>query len=238
MKTLPLFALFTIALQGQPVERNLSFQQLQTNAEWNEAATVIRSVGQIRGLTVQPAEKTLAVSGSPAQVELAEWLMARLDRTGNTPGPAPAPLDFKLNDALLRVLYFRNARTPAERNEMATVIRSLVEIPSLFVSQAAGAMVLRGSSDQADAARWAFEALDRATPSASGPYRLAGGEDDWIRIFAMPAAGPAEQFYRLATEVRSELGAKRFYTYSPHRVIAIRGKEELLSRAEARLSRP
>lgn len=233
--------MFTVALQCQAMERVLSFKHLQTPSETNEAATVIRSVGEIRDISVQPAEKTLTVSGNPAQIELAEWLMARLDRNGGTSAAVPSQLDFRPaggSDAVVRVLYFKNAAAARERNEMATVIRSLIEIPGLFVSQAAGAMVIRGSMVQADAARWTFEALDRPFPSAAGPYRLSSGGDEVIRLFPMPAAGTLEELYRVATEVRTELQAKRFYIYTPHRIVAIRGTDALIDRAALRLGRP
>ncbi len=66
MKTLPLFSFFAIAALSQPVERALPFKQLQTPVEMNEAATVIRSVGQIRNLSVDPTQKELNVKGETA----------------------------------------------------------------------------------------------------------------------------------------------------------------------------
>src|SRR5688572_929548 len=95
MKTLPIFTLFAIAALSQPVERVFQFKQLQTPIEINEAATVIRSVGEIRDLSVEPVEKTLNVKGELAQAELAEWLMARIDRTSATANPVPSQLDYR-----------------------------------------------------------------------------------------------------------------------------------------------
>lgn len=240
MKTLTFFTIFTIAALSQPVERALPFKQLQTPVEINEVATVVRSIGQIRDLSVEHTEKTLTVKGEPAQVELAEWLMARLDRTGAGSNPVPSQLDYRPvsgTDAIVRVLYFKNTSGLQERNEMATTIRSLIEIPSLFTTQTAGAIVVRGSLGQADAAQWAFENLD-AKAGAAARYRLPGGGDDTIRLFAMPNKGTVEGFYRLATQVRTELRAPRLFAYSPRRVIAIRGPEELIGRAAELLSKP
>ena len=241
MKALTFCSLFAIAVLCQPVERTLTFKQLQTDNELKEAATVIRSIGEIRNLSVQQAERTITINGSLAQAELAEWLMARIDRNGGTPNSVPAQLDFRPvsgSDALVRVLYFKNTHSLQERNEMATLIRSLIEIPSLFLAQASGAMVVRGSLAQADAAQWAFENLDSKTASNAERYRMAGGGDDVIRLFAMPNKGTAEEFYRLATKVRTDLQARRLYAYTPHRVIAIRGTEELIGRAAELLGKP
>ena len=99
-------------------------------------------------------------------------------------------------------------------------------------------MVVRGSLGQADVAQWAFEYLDAKAPGGAGRYRLPGGGDDAVRMFVMPNKGTVEEFYRHATQVRMELRASRFYAYSPRRVIAIRGSEELLGRAAEMLSKP
>lgn len=241
MKTLQLFAIIAGTVLCQPVERTFSFKHLQTPLEMNEAATVIRSVGEIANLTVQHAEKTLTLNGNLAQAELAEWLIARLDRLSNTPSAALSQVDFRPvggSDAVVRVLYFKSASTVQERNEMATLIRSLIEIPSLFTSQAGGAMVIRGAVSQADAAQWVFEQLDGKIATPADRYRLAGGGDDSIRLFAMANQGTVEQFYRRATEVRTELRIARLYTYTPLRVIAIRGTEELIGRTAERLAKP
>lgn len=239
MKTILFSTLFAISALGQPGERSLPFKQLQTVTEMNEAATVIRSIGEIRNLIVQPLEKTLTVNGTSAQTELTEWLLARIDRTVTTPIPAPAQLDFRPidgSDTVVRVLYFKNTDSTPARNEMAVVVRSLIEIPSVFMSQAAGAMVIRGSLGQADAAQWVFESLDSKTPNVADRHRLPGGGDDTVRLFAMSRQGTMEEFYRLATGIRAELRARQLYTYSLHRVIAIRGTEELIARAAERLA--
>jgi hypothetical protein len=241
MKTLPLFVLFTIAALSQPVERSLPFKQLQTPAEINEAATVIRSIGEIRNLSVEPIEKALNLKGELAQAELAEWLMARLDRTSATANPVPSQLEYRPvsgTDAVVRVLYFKNAQTPQERNEMAVTIRSLIEIPSLFTSQAAGAMIIRGSLGQADAAQWAFEYLDAKSASAVDRYRLPGGGDDTVRMFVVANRGSLEEFYKFTVDVRTTLRAPRFFAYSPRRIVAIRGTEEMIARAAELLSKP
>jgi hypothetical protein len=241
MKTLPFFVIFAITGLSQPVERVLPFKQLQTPVEMNEAATVIRSIGEIPHLSVEPIEKAITVKSSLAQAELAEWLMVRLDRSGASSNPVPSQLEYRPvsgTDAVVRVFYFKNTLGLQERNEMATTIRSLIEIPFLYTSQAAGAMVVRGSRGHADAAQWAFESLDAKGAGGTDHYRLPGGGDDTLRLFTMPNKGTVGEFYKLANQVRTELRAVRFYAYSPRRIIAIRGTEELMGRAAQVLAKP
>lgn len=234
MKTVALFAMAVVVALSQPVERVLPFTQLQTAQEFAEAATVIRSTGEIRELRVDAAQKTLIVRGERAQVELAEWLMARVDRTT---APAKAREEYPAGgggDTVVRVLYFQKAATAQARNEMATMIRSLLEVRSLFVSMAAGALVLRCSPGQADGAEWVFAALEGT--GESGSYRMAGGGDDMLRLLAVANGGTVEEFYRKATSVRAALQLRHLFTYTPGRVVAVRGTEELTGRAAEMLS--
>jgi hypothetical protein len=99
-------------------------------------------------------------------------------------------------------------------------------------------MVMRCSVGQADAAQWAFEYLDAKAAGGVDRYRLAGGGDDTIRMFVTPNSVPLEEFLKLAVRVRTTVQASRLYTYSPRRVIAIRGSEELIGRAAELLAKP
>ncbi len=242
MKLVSLLALSALAASAQPAQRTLSFTHLQTPQEIAEAATVIRSISEIRDLATDPAAKTLTLRGTLAQGELAEWLLARLDLAPSTPRPDPSRLDHRPlsgADTLVRVLYFKNTHTPQSRNETATVVRSLVEIPSAFLSMAAGALVVRGSLAQADAAQWLFESLDTpAPPRAGATFRMPGGGDDTIRLFSAPPATAMDALYRQATNVRTTLQIRRLFVYSPTRLIAIRGTQDQLTRADAMLTTP
>ena len=232
MKLLLVLIFFAVAGVCQPVERSLPFRELRTAQEFAEAATVIRSVGEIRDVRVDADSRSFTVRGDRRQVELAEWLLARLDRNAATAAPAPEGLAYSMGDSngtVVRVLYFRNAAAAQPRNEMATVIRSLLEIRGLFVSQAASALVLRGTPGQAGGAEWVFAALDGGI--GNGERRMAGGGDDVLRLVAVASGGTVEEFYRRATGVRTALQLRQLFTYSPNRVVAIRGTAEQTGRA-------
>lgn len=240
MRLLILLTVAAFGTYGQPVERSFLFAQLQTAEEMAEAATVIRSIGEIRELRVDAGQRTLTVRGALGQTELAEWLLARLDRTGNGPQRDLVRGDYRPvsgGESVVRVLPFRTT-APAARNEMATVLRSLLEIPNVFVSQAAGLLVLRGSIGQADAAEWALTALEGAEGAqGTGSYRLAGGADDMIRLIPVRRDLTVESLHRGATSVRLAVGIRRLYSYTPGRVVAVRGTEEMVARAAEMLGK-
>ena len=102
---------FTAAIGlSQPVERVFPFTQLRTPAQIAETATLIRSIGEIRDLTADAAQRTMTVRGDPAQTALAAWLFSKLDR--DAAGGATAdttPLDYRpetAGDDLVRLFYF------------------------------------------------------------------------------------------------------------------------------------
>lgn len=232
MKMLAILTLSAVAGVCQPVERTLPFRELRTAAEFAEAATVIRSVGEIQELRVDGDLRSLTVRGDRRQTELAEWLLARLDRTSATAAPVPGERAYAMGDSngtVIRVLYFQNAATAQARNEMATLIRSLLEIRGLFVSMAAGALVLRASPGHGDGAEWVFAALDGGI--GNGEHRMAGGGDDVLRLVAVAGGATVEEFYRRATGVRTALQLRQLFTYSPNRVVAIRGTAAQTGRA-------
>lgn len=234
MRGISYFVLTAAVALGQQGERTFTFSELRTVREINEAATVIRSTGEIRGLKLDDSGTAVHVTGDPAQIELAEWLVKRLDRTSKTSSPVPHPLDYRSlrgGSPLVRVLYFKNTESTQERNEMATVIRSLVQIPSLFLSLAAGAVVMRGTAEQADAATWVFQALDKkGMGGTEESYRVAGGGDDTIRLFSLPQASSTQRLNAIAIAVRSTTQAPLFFPYTPRRIILVRGRQELMER--------
>ena len=217
---------FTAAIGlSQPAERVFAFTQLRTPAQIAETATLIRSIGEIRDLTTDAAPRTMNVRGDPAQAALAEWLFSKLDR--DAAGGATAditPLDYRPEtggDDLVRVFYFQAPMPHADVNELATVIRSILDLRHAFVSNAAGAFAVRGTQERMDAAKWLFDALQQRGGTS---YRIndAAGHNT-IRVFALAETVSKPELQSMAAEVRMTTLIKRIYGYYPRRAIAMRG---------------
>jgi len=146
---LPLLVFAAAIGLSQPVERVFAFTQLRTPAQIAETATLMRSITEIRDLTVDSERRTMTVRGDPAQNALAEWLFSKVDReaAGGT-NAGTTPLDYRPEtggDDLARVFYFTAPMANADVNELATVIRSILDLRKAFVSTAAGAFAVRGT---------------------------------------------------------------------------------------------
>jgi hypothetical protein len=186
----------------------------------------------------------MKLQGDPGQAALADWLFIRLDRAaGSMTKPDAAQLDYRPtqgSDDMVRVFYFKNPAPLQDIQRMATVIRSLTEIRRAFVSNAAGAFVVRGTQEQMDAARWLVEALDQPSfVNGANQYRIndAAGEDA-IRLFSVPKFGSEEELLSFATELRMATQVRRLFTYYPLRVIAVRSTPAQIEEAARLVNKP
>ncbi|MBI4874339.1 MAG: hypothetical protein HY822_06885 [Acidobacteria bacterium] len=226
-------ALFASAANGQaPAEQNLDrvlhFTRAATEQEFQELATVIRAVGEIRRISVDTAERSLALSGTPAQIELAEWLFNTLEQ----PGRAPAMREYRpagAGDTAVRVFLLAPARTARELQEVATVVRSIGDIRWLFTYNPVKAVTLRGTSDQMALAEWLIHALE--SPDLR-EFRMPGNADDVVRVFYLAHAETPQRLQEIAVLVRKTIGIRRLFLYTAPRALAVRGTAEQMLSAE------
>src|SRR4051794_34182470 len=67
------------------------FRNKPTPQGLQEIATILRTVGDIRNLTVDSSAATLSVQGTSDQVTMAAWILHNLDQPADVP-PAAMPL--------------------------------------------------------------------------------------------------------------------------------------------------
>src|SRR5438552_12246127 len=75
----------------QSIERVLYLTNGETPQNLEEIATTIRSVGDIRQVSVDAEKATVTVRGTANQIAFAEWLVNELDKPSNWPRPANSP---------------------------------------------------------------------------------------------------------------------------------------------------
>src|SRR5258708_838401 len=77
----------------QTQDRVFYFTHAPTVQSFQEVATAIRTITDIRQVTTDNAQKSLALRGTAPQIALAEWLFKELDKPGNEQPPAPQSQD-------------------------------------------------------------------------------------------------------------------------------------------------
>jgi hypothetical protein len=229
MPKLILFALSAAALFGQDVSRVFHVHHIDNERDLNEFATMTRAIAELQKLSTDYAQRTLTVTGSPAQIAMAEWMFTELDRQAL---PEFATKEFKVpnkDDDSMRVFFLRNTATVQDFQEVATTIRTVAEIRRVFTFNAPRALALRGTADQLAAADWMIRELDQpgdAKRTDSPVHDIVDTgylPETKIRVFYLPYATTTQQFQEVATLIRTIAETRRLFTYNTRKAMIVRG---------------
>ena len=222
----------TLVAQPPLESRVLRISSAKTAQDFAEVATVIRSIAEIRDLSVDMDQRTITMWASAQQVSFADWLARELDPATN------ASPRFQVGpDDVARIFYVKNAPGVQGFQEMATAMRSLVEIRRLFTYNTPRAIVARGTPDQLAAAEWILGELDQpltqAPPRGARAFEMSGvGNENVVRIFHLTAAATIQDFQEAAVLVRSIGDIRRVFTYNPSHALLIRGTADQAALAD------
>ncbi len=130
-----------------------------------------------------------------------------------------------------RTYHFANTDTPQGMQEIATVIRTIADIPNLTADTTQRTLTFHSSAGAAALADWLFNELDKPanlppqqTPDlAKHEYRVAGSDDDVVRVFYLTHTETLQNLQEVATVTRSIGGIRRLFTYNAPRAIVWRG---------------
>ncbi|MDX1980693.1 MAG: hypothetical protein SFV51_10515 [Bryobacteraceae bacterium] len=218
----------TASAAGERV-RILYFTAGRTPQDLQEAATMVRSLGEIPRLFTYSAAKAIVVRGAAPQVALAAWLVQEL----NEPGRKAASGDHLLGSGdAARVFYLANTPSVQDLQEVAVLVRSISGIRRLFTYNSGRALAIRGTPEELALAGWLVRELDQpAVPQGTREYKMPA-EDDRVRVFYLRGAATPQKLQETATEVRSATGVRRLFTYNRVKAMALRGTAEQLAKAE------
>jgi len=239
-----LFAALTPVLFGQTpapatnteIDRVLRYAHTEVPQSLHEIATAIRAVTEIRQVSVAADQRVLALLGSKSQMEMAEWLFARLDQAP-TLRSAEEVAEYAVSggaDDVVRVFYLNYPESIQAFQEVATAVRSVIEIRRTFTYNALKAIVVRGTADQIAMAEWLVRQLDRP-PSrvAIGPfeYTLPKHTEDVIKVYFLSNTAEVRDFQEISTMVRSISELGRVFTYNALKAFIARGNPDQLGLA-------
>lgn len=94
--------------------------------QFQELATAIRTVADIRRVFTCNAAKALAARGTPDQIALADWLVGELDQSGHTAAVHQYRMTsgFERGESDVRVFYLSHAATMKDFQQVAIAIRN------------------------------------------------------------------------------------------------------------------
>jgi hypothetical protein len=223
---------YRISSSPNDLVRVFYLRHTETVQHLNEAATLIRSIGEMRRLFTYSSRRAIALRGTAEQIALADWLLRELDKpTDSSKHEFPLPASV---DDLVRVFHLKHSESVQDFNELATLIRSIGQMRRLFTDNSQRAIALRGTPVQIALAEWIINELDKPTNhpasqnSAQREYGLSSGVDDHIGLFYLSRADIVET----ANQLRVQGQMQSVFTYKPQRAIAVRGTANQIAVAD------
>jgi hypothetical protein len=115
-----------------------------TVQDFQQAATLVRTISDIRRVYTYNGRNALMVRGTDAQIGLAEWLVKEL-----VPEPPSSTHRREMgDDDVVRVLRFPHTATVQDLQKAATQIRAATQIKKVFTYNGLRAAAFRGTADQ------------------------------------------------------------------------------------------
>ena len=232
---------------------------LKTPQSLQELVNAIRTITETQRMFPNTAQQAIALRGTPAQVDAAEWLFRELDKPAGVPNSgkheyrAPGDADF-----VTRVFYLAHVKTPQGLQEMVNTIRTIADLPYMFPNTAQQAIALRATPAQAAMVEWLVNALDipqdgppaaQRRPSVTYPYPeppklLSSGAknpgwapgDTVARVFYLAHIETPQGMQELVNTIRTIADIPRLFPDSASKAVVSRGTASQDTLAEWLLS--
>lgn len=207
-------------------------RDIATTQAFMEVLTAVRTITDIRYVAPYTSHRAVVMRGTKEQIDLTEWLLSEMNRDA----PQETYVFPKSGSEENQVRVLRYTRGDVQQfNEVQTMIRTLTDTRRVYPYIAKRAIVLRGTEEQVDMARWILAQVDKDLPLAlmtsSGDYRVKDGE--LMRLFYFSGKMAPQAFLELQTNVRTATGIRRVFPFASARTLAIRGTAAQVAQAAA-----
>jgi hypothetical protein len=224
---------FRMSMAGDDVVHIYHVNNADTVQQLQEIATSTRSTIGIRRLFTYNASRTMVARGTPGEIALMVWLLAKVDKPAVGEGAVPnesSTNEYKYpaeGDEVVKVFYLTKTPTVQEFQEIAVDIRTLTEARRLFTYNAARVLMVRGTSAQIGLATWLAKELDNSGPpnpnGTAHEYKVSPSVDDVVRVFYLSETPTVSAFQAIVTAIRKDTHIRNAVTYNSQRAFAVRG---------------
>jgi hypothetical protein len=246
-QTLPEFATkeFRVPTKDDDVVRVFFAPHTATAEDFQEIATTIRTIPDVRKVFTYNSPRALVVRGTADQIAAVAFLIHELDQPADAKRADSREYQMidpaNRGETAVRVFYLPYTSTVQQFQEVATVTRTIGEVRRIFTYNATRAMIVRGTADQIAFIGWMVHELGKpVTPgTASSPYQYPRNDRDGenlVRVFYVKDVATVQAFQQLATQIRTQTKMRRVFTYNESKAITLRGTEAQLALAEQMLN--
>jgi hypothetical protein len=181
----------------------------------------------------------IVVRGTREQLEAAEWVWLTIESDG-AGGAAELRMKLYGEDHVVRAYRMPAEWSSQEFNEAAMLLRGIVEPRRLSTYGRTKTILARTDEARISAASWLAAEVLRAPSKGlaiSAPFRMADAHgESVVKVVRMPAEKyDYEGLQRLAASVRVQTKMNRLFILRGPRMIALRGTEAQMARAEKML---
>ena len=225
-------------LSGTPdnVVRIYYVTNAQTAQQFMELATAIRTIADVRRLFTCTAPKAIVLRASVEQMRLVDWLLPNMDKPLGAKShqvseqyAAPDARD----QGVTQVFYAGYAPAVKDFQALATALRGIAQIRSVFTYNAAQAIALRGTASELAMAEWLFNQLDQPPqPAAAAAEYQAPGPDDVVRVFDLSHAKTGQELPNIVAQIRSSSKTQAALSYGSRSILVLRGTAAQMLAAE------
>jgi hypothetical protein len=235
----------TVAPPPLPTESTVvRLTNAPTGKALNEVAALLRTLTGSPYLSSNVAQSTIAITGTPEQLALAEWLSKAIDKpAGWRPSDSeygdPTAREYKLPsgpDELARVFYLRDTATSRAEGEILTILRTVLDVQKLFVRSEPKMIAYRADPSMAKPIEWLLSKLDTESgdPSHTSdtfklPTPARDGSDDVVQVFYLKPPVTMNEFSGLITALRTKVEIQKTFGIFFPPVLVVRGSPAQLS---------
>jgi hypothetical protein len=232
-----IFVLSACLAAAQDVSRVFQLHHIDSAEDLRDFTTLVRTLSEVSSLSTDATQRTISVRGTASQIAIAEFLFTELDRQTV---PDSVTQEFRVSssaDDIVRLFFLHNAATVQDFQEVATTVRTIVEIRRVFGYNTPRALALRGTADQMAAAEFILHELDQPADAKRVNSREIQMIDTskfpatQVRVFYLPYAATVQQFQEVATMIRTVAEIRRVFTYNSSRAVIVRGTSDQLALA-------
>jgi len=217
---------------GQDRDRTFYLTHTSTVQQFQEVATVIRTIANIPIISADNDRRSVTVHAADAQIAMAEWLFNELDNPAIQPSVQHEYRAPGGADDVVRVFYISAAPTVQDFQEIATLVRTIANITRVFTYNAPKALVVRNTAAQIQLAEWLVKELEQPAASSAHEFRVQGSNADLVSVMFLPHTPSVEAFQKSAIQIRTATQITRLFTCNGPRALAARGTPDQIAMAQ------